>query len=222
VKAYIAWLQDDTSSSLDTLIPFLPDSEKQRLATLSANEQKRHHILSRSLLCLLIKKVTGTFISEIQFSRADSGRLLLTHPKDWYISISHTQNAVAVIIAQAACGIDIEVPRKVRIQSLADRYFSTEEKLFLQVLPESEKTTPFFRLWTLKEAAVKACGVGLAQHLSHFAFDVSSCYPKQIRGEPLQLWQQEYAGFFTSAAVQTTTSIQWLHQQYYLSDLLQP
>lgn len=208
-SAYVWWLHDDGQRDLSALVAQLPPDEQATLATLKTIERQRHFILSRHLLRSLIATTCGIAYTAAQFHRAESGRLVLTKPEGWHISISHCHQHVAVMLAQHPCGVDIETHHSVKFQKIADRYFSEPERKYLATFEDSEKAVPFFRLWTLKEAGVKALDVGLANHLATFSFDVSGELPVQIGGETLQLWQQIRHNFFLTAAVRTTKSIAW-------------
>lgn len=209
MTAYVWWLQDDGLHNLDALAAQLPSNEQATLNTLKTTERQRHFILSRHLLRTLIAQTCNISYADARFSRADSGRLLLNFPEGWHISISHCRGYVAVMLATQPCGVDIEVPHNVRFQALANRYFSEAEKNYLVTFSDTEKAQPFFRLWTLKEASVKALGVGLANHLASLSFDVSGEVPVQLSGEPLQLWQQVSESFFLAAAVRGSQAVNW-------------
>ena len=87
-------------------------------------------------------------------------------------SLSHTRGLVAAALsANGALGIDVEHidPRKADF-AMAEEYFAPAEVRLLQAAPASERDLCFFRLWTLKEAYVKATGTGLSTPLKSFAF----------------------------------------------------
>lgn len=209
MNAHVWWVHDNGQRSLDALAAQLPANEQATLGVLKMTERQRHFILSRHLLRSLIADTCNISYAAAQFRRADSGRLLLDSPEGWHISISHCHQHVAVMLAAQPCGVDIEVARTVRFQALANRYFSEIEKNYLTTFSDTEKALPFFRLWTLKEASVKALGVGLANHLADLSFDVSKEVPVQLAGEPLQLWQQVSESFFLAATVRGRQAVSW-------------
>jgi 4'-phosphopantetheinyl transferase len=88
-------------------------------------------------------------------------------------NLSHTDGMVGVAVALApglALGFDLEsLARRVPL-ALARRYFTAAEATWLDGLPGPERTAGFLRLWTLKEAFIKATGKGLSQDLSRFWF----------------------------------------------------
>ncbi len=214
--AHITWLQDDGSALDATLLPTPEQAEMQQLASTA---RQRRFFLSR----LMLRRLLATHLppGQLHFSRADSGRLLLAGDTGWHISLSHAASGIAVIVSQSPCGIDIEPPRPAAIEKVAARYFSEAEKSALQAAAPAERLTLFFRLWTLKEASVKALGEGLAGNMSRLAFDVSQPQPTSCTGSPpLQLWQHYSAPHWLAAAVHGTDAVQWQVQQSNVAKLL--
>lgn len=111
-----------------------------------------------------------------QFSRNVYGRPALQAPGLIFpldFNISHTRGAlVMAFVAQGAVGIDVEyIQRQCRALAVAQRYFSSSEVTELRGLAPQQQRARFFDLWTLKEAYIKACGMGLAIPLGSFSFD---------------------------------------------------
>lgn len=73
-----------------------------------------------------------------------------------YFSISHCKEGIAVAIDNQPVGIDIESIRSAD-EALIERTMNEEERLRIKELGGRE----FTRLWTQKEAVVKAEGVGI-------------------------------------------------------------
>ena len=81
---------------------------------------------------------------------------------------------VCAITDGAELGVDIEpVSRGQEILGLADRVFAVQERDELRALPIADARDRAVSLWTLKEAYVKARGLGLALALDGFAFSFS-------------------------------------------------
>ena len=90
----------------------------------------------------------------------------------WF-NLSHSGDLAALAISQTGpVGIDIEAIRPVEALDLAGRFFAVAEQAALIALPEGERLAGFFRLWTAKEAIVKAIGCGLSRDPR--SFDVSA------------------------------------------------
>ena len=72
-------------------------------------------------------------------------------------------------------GVDVECARKPRrVEAIAQRFFSDLEATQLLSLPGDQQQSRFYDLWTLKEAYIKACGMGLAIPPDHMAFQMAS------------------------------------------------
>lgn len=78
-----------------------------------------------------------------------------------YFSISHCQAGIAVAIDDQPIGIDIETIRHAK-DDLVERTMNEEEKSKIESQKSKEDQDRMFtRLWTQKEAVVKAQGVGI-------------------------------------------------------------
>ncbi|MFB2539746.1 MULTISPECIES: 4'-phosphopantetheinyl transferase family protein [unclassified Acinetobacter] len=84
-----------------------------------------------------------------------------------YFNHSHSQKDYALIYSldYQHIGVDIEnLDRKVNMHALAQRYFHDKEILSWQ---ESENDKiHWLKIWTAKEAILKACGLGIALQLN--------------------------------------------------------
>lgn len=211
-RAEIVWLRDDSSRTRDDLAAGLTPDEQATLANLAHPERQRRFLLSRLLLRRLLSAHLPA--DDIRFTRAASGRLLLAGESGWHVSLSHAGDGVAVIVSTQPCGIDIEVPRPVAMEKIAARHFAPAEADALAHCTNAERETLFFRLWTLKEASVKALGEGLANNMARLAFDVADGQPRlRETTVGLQLWQRHEAPFHIAAAIKTKHEVEWRVQQ---------
>jgi len=91
-------------------------------------------------------------------------------------SLSHTHGMVACAVTQDAdVGVDVEcIDRAVDAGEIAARFFAPTEADLLARLDADARRDRFFDLWTLKEAFVKALGVGLSMSLASLAFTIDA------------------------------------------------
>jgi 4'-phosphopantetheinyl transferase len=69
--------------------------------------------------------------------------------------------------------VDIEYMRALpELEQIAARIFSAREKQVWENLPVVRKMPAFYRLWTQKEAFVKALGKGLSYPLEQFSVSI--------------------------------------------------
>ncbi len=101
---------------------------------------------------------------------------------NWKFNLAHTQDAVACIVQQKnEVGIDIENwTRPAHCIELAERFFSREEAHELQNYENdpTQLSRRFFAVWTLKEAFVKALGLGLRFPLDAFRVELPEDLPR--------------------------------------------
>lgn len=220
ISAEIFWLRHKPAVALDDLLDSLSTDEKIELAGFRHAERQSSFILSRRLLRHVLAEKLAVSKTTITFSRAASGRLALDNASPWQFSLSHAAGHIAVIVAQADCGVDIEVRRRVAFERIARRYFSSTENHWLAHTDTITREREFFKLWTLKEAAAKALHQGLANNLSRLAFDLSGAEPRLIDcASGLQVFQSTADDIFISAAIKTTAAVSWQMQEVQLTDL---
>jgi len=79
-------------------------------------------------------------------------------------NLSHTEGWIACSLARSPVGIDVEMipsPQDLeRVRLIARRHFSGPEREYLEGLHPSQILAAFTRIFTLKEAHMKASGVG--------------------------------------------------------------
>ena len=77
-------------------------------------------------------------------------------------SVSHSGPYWAVLIGgEQPVGLDIQVPVAASFESIAKRFFREEEAHLLATSDEAERRDLFFRLWTEREALLKAAGMSV-------------------------------------------------------------
>lgn len=87
-------------------------------------------------------------------------------------NLSHTYNLVALAVTvENDIGVDVEdTLRDNNAIDIAESYFSSVETDDLFELDKALQQNRFFELWTLKEAYIKACGMGLSIPLNSFSY----------------------------------------------------
>ncbi len=87
-------------------------------------------------------------------------------------NLSHTRGHVAVAVAlDREVGVDVERIAPDRAdEEVARQLFAPAEFAAFQEEPQAGRAEAFFDIWTLKEAYIKAVGLGVALPLQDFAF----------------------------------------------------
>ena len=93
-----------------------------------------------------------------------------------HFNVSHSGDAMLLAVSRDQdIGIDLEFSRKPRqVVELAQRWFDSAEAAALQALPEVSRQNAFLRLWTCKEAALKADGGGISSGLHRVTFRMNA------------------------------------------------
>jgi 4'-phosphopantetheinyl transferase len=101
-------------------------------------------------------------------------------------NLSHCDGLVLCgVTRDCDIGVDCEnLNRHVEIEKLAARVFSAREQEFFNSMPAPMRTKTFFRIWTLKEAYVKARGLGMSLPLEKFSFDLAASNGFRIAFSP--------------------------------------
>lgn len=109
---------------------------------------------------------------EVNFKRTPLGKPSLDPPCHIEFNLSNTSKlAVCIISASGPVGIDIEpLGRGGEIMEIADIFFSGTEREELATLDPRSQPERALSLWTLKEAFLKAKGLGIYSEAEKIAF----------------------------------------------------
>ncbi|MBI5853261.1 MAG: 4'-phosphopantetheinyl transferase superfamily protein [Planctomycetes bacterium] len=174
----VAWLLADRARAdvLAAAHDGLDDEERARAARFANASTLRDFVLGRWLMRSELAKWTGALAAGWRFPLDAHGRPIPRHrdrtaPDTPSINLSHGGGLVAVVVASdGPVGIDVEsVDRELPSRRL-DRFLSQEEHAALAGLEPLARRERFWRIWTLKEALLKARGTGIAGGLASIAF----------------------------------------------------
>ena len=92
-------------------------------------------------------------------------------PTPLIFNLSHTHSAIVCVVGrEPEIGIDIEELTRVAPLELAEHVFAPQEQMLLKRAAPHAQAAVFWQLWTLKEAYIKARGMGLSLPLEKVAF----------------------------------------------------
>jgi 4'-phosphopantetheinyl transferase len=175
--AHVWWLAvDDVPERAWSAWPsVLDDEERARAARFIRDADRRQFIAAHVLLRAMLQHFVGGPASAWRFVADRHGKPSLA--PDFGLSrlefnISHTRGAVACgMVLDRQIGVDIEDRQRTLCHlQIADGHFAPAEIAHLRSVPSEQQQALFYRLWTLKEAYIKAIGSGLSAPLDRFAF----------------------------------------------------
>src|SRR5262249_10240292 len=144
----------------------LSEDERRRSARFRFEHDRRRFVVARGVLRELLGRHLRTHPGEIRFVYNSFGKPLLdpTSGSGLKFNLSHAGDLALIAIADHAdVGIDVEHVRPERDHAaIARQFFPAPQADLLNRLPNQLRPQAFFRLWTRKEAFVKAAGEGLA------------------------------------------------------------
>jgi 4'-phosphopantetheinyl transferase len=163
-------------SVVQKLAQTLTEDEYQRAQRFRFEKDWRRFIVARGQLRSILAAYRGCTPSSVRFSYGPQGKPCLANVDDGSLrkgqglqfNIAHSHElALCAVVTNRAIGVDIEYLRPLPdAEQLAQRFFSQAEHAQIQALPVDEQAQVFFRLWTGKEAYLKATGKGLSHPLN--------------------------------------------------------
>lgn len=162
---------------------WLDEIERARLEALRAESDRRLYLAAHGLLRQALGELGSVGPAEWRFRADARGRPQISFPANTGLnfSLTHTGGLVAVAIARdGEVGVDAEwlgrrqfMRPESDLAALAERYFAPAEQAEVMAGAGEERNRAFLRIWTLKEAYLKARGLGLTLPLREFAFETS-------------------------------------------------
>lgn len=141
----------------------LSPDERARADAFAREVDRRRSALVRAALRRAVGEALGVDPRRVAFTVGPWGKPAVADHPGLHVNASHTDDLALVALTRAApVGVDVErVGRPVEALDLARRYFAAGEAEAIAALREPARTRAFLRLWTRKEALLKAAGRGL-------------------------------------------------------------
>jgi 4'-phosphopantetheinyl transferase len=173
-----------TVSSLDEPLArrgagFLSAGELERYRRYLVPGAARTFLASRVFLRSILSAYSECAPPEWRFEANAWGRPYIANagaPPGLCFNLSHKPGFTACLVgAGRELGVDVEDSSggRAHLLELAGRFFSPSESAALQELSAAHRMQRFYELWTLKEAYIKARGMGLSLGLARFSFSVA-------------------------------------------------
>lgn len=158
---------------IDPYWDYLSADEKTRANRFYFEKDQKANIFSRGILRSILSHYTAITPETLDLKNTLHGKPFidpLQNPGQLYFNLSHTHQHILYVFTKGSeIGVDIEyVKNDLDYQSMAKRFFSAYEYQTLMATPLDEQRPLFYKLWTCKEAYIKALGLGLSHSLSEF------------------------------------------------------
>jgi len=177
------------ASSGDALM--LSTDEQKRAKAFQAERDRARYIVSHVALRSILARYLSWPPSKIRYQAGPHGKPSLLESGGLEFSLARSGTVALIAVCQGArIGVDIELKRFNQATSnalapdllaLARHYFSPDERRTLSLLPIAGQASAFYRIWTRKQAYIKASGnFGSNSSLVDFSVSVGEM-PRLLR-----------------------------------------
>jgi 4'-phosphopantetheinyl transferase len=161
----------DAAAGLDYLERELDESERARAARFATPELRLRWTIARGALRTILASYLGVAPRDVRIVArpctacgGPHGKPALADPADALrFNLAHTRDLLVVAVARGReVGVDAEpVTSERSVASTAHVWLAPAEAATVDGVPPSAREQTLLRLWTLKEAYLKAVGTGL-------------------------------------------------------------
>jgi 4'-phosphopantetheinyl transferase len=163
------------SARLRFALSLLNDAEQRRYAAFYFDRHRIEYAMAHAVTRLALSRYAPVPPRNWEFSLGQWGKPSIAAPATatpLSFNLSHTNCFVAFLAGnKPEVGVDIEhLERGGSLIDIARHAFAPSEHAYLTSLTPDRQRDAFFRIWTLKEAYIKATGQGLSLGLDTFSF----------------------------------------------------
>lgn len=169
----------------ESLMAHLPESRRAKAEKYTNPSVRAVSIAAGLLLEYAVKAETGYDADQYEIRESESGKPeIYVKGAVIHVSISHSADYAAVVVADSPVGIDIE--------QKYDNEFRVTKRMFAEpdkerIFSSAEPDTEFQKVWTEKEAYLKCTGEGISIPMKSFYTDTET-------GEVLRIKKNENGG----------------------------
>jgi 4'-phosphopantetheinyl transferase len=160
------WLDLEVSKAeLKRLVTFLDPQEKARANRFVDQDLYRNFVVRRARLRQILAKYLGLDPKELKWEYSDKGKPGLgpAWPDICFNASASGIRGLVAVAQGSAIGCDLEeIKPGFLFETVAERFFSSNELDQLMRQPAPKRAEMFYQIWTSKEAQLKYSGVGLA------------------------------------------------------------
>lgn len=212
---YFEWDAAPSTALADTLYASLSTEERARHGRFQFERDRQAYLFAHGLVRRVLSRYQRVPEASWRFECNSYGKpFVAAPPSGLYFSLTHTVGMVACAISlHPEIGVDAErTDRVCEVLSLARQNFAPAEVRSIERGSPEMLGDRFFTFWTLKEAYVKARGMGLSLPLQDFEVRLENEGGAAIAGEPdwhLRIFRPTPA-HIVSVAVRTSSAPEFL------------
>jgi 4'-phosphopantetheinyl transferase len=173
-----SYLLDAENPDMDFFYNLLTEDEKTEINKIKIRKVRNQKVISKAIVKNILSKYLGVTINQIKFSYNKFGKPVLPadiNLQDLNFNVSHSgELGIIALTKKYKIGVDVErIAELADIDDIIQMCFSKDEQRLFHGVKDPEKTTLFYRIWTGKEAFVKAIGKGFSFPLKNISFKLN-------------------------------------------------
>ena len=152
---------------------WLDQRELERLRRFRVERPRREFALCRSALRFSLCNLLGCTNDRLSFGTLEHGKpyaIVEDRAVPIGFNVSHSDaHGLIALASSGRLGVDAEFRRENRdFDGIAGRVFGAREREAVETATGDDKVRLFYRLWTMKEALIKALGTGFSLNPAKF------------------------------------------------------
>jgi 4'-phosphopantetheinyl transferase len=154
------------------LMKLLSDEERERHSRFHFERDRSLYLTAHALLRISLSRHANVEPQAWQFRTGKYGRPEIAEPRSRLrFNLSHTHGlAACAVVLDRDIGMDVERITRDIPTDVAETTFSPRERSDILGTSATARARRFLEYWTLKEAYIKARGVGMSLPLDQFTF----------------------------------------------------
>ena len=173
IDVFLLFIEDYNLNVLQEYRKYLSADEIVTMGKFAFQKDRDQYLLTRAMVRKVVSQRTGRHFSSLQFENNLYGKPKLKDTSAAIsFNVSHTSGLIALAFSECTAGIGVDIENTSRDIDLEirDSFFTAQELLIYEEVPEADKKNYFFELWTLKESYMKAIGKGFSISPRSFGF----------------------------------------------------
>lgn len=185
------------ASATGSMLECLDPSERERWNRFQAPRVKGEFLVGKAMARRILGSALGLRAGDVRFTHNAKGKPELADGA-YAFNLSHSHGwALFALTPSGRIGVDIERVRPVTdLMDLARRYFTPAEVEAIGIADSAAQLELFYRVWTRKEAFIKAHGLGVAYGLDRVEVsmdqEVKPHFARLGEGENPLTWSLEH------------------------------
>jgi 4'-phosphopantetheinyl transferase len=175
-EIWYAWVAANVGAIEDLTASVLSAGERERLGRYRDASAAARYVVTRALVRSVLADRMAMSAADVPISQTDFGKPVVAGAV--HFNVSHSGDLVLMAIsADRAVGIDVERRRTVdRVAALVARWLTSPEQASVaeRMAAGADPSDAFLRVWSLKEARLKALGVGIGNAPADGVDDVAA------------------------------------------------